>query len=442
MKEPSSAGRNLGAIVLTILILAGLIGGGVVGEVLFRHYQGAVPAKIVNGFEFVGQMFFMNLLKMVLIPLVVSSVIVGVASIGDPTRLGWVGSMTVAYYFATMLIAVLTGIALVSWINPGQNMDVAFRDAQVEQFEEGGGSAQEEVVRAKKTGLLGAIQNLVRQMIPSNPLKDAVDGQILPVIAFSLLIGIALTIVGEAGRPLLAVIESALAVVMQLVEWILWLAPLGAFMLMAWTVARIGFYSLSGPLLKYVVTVLLGLAIHAFVTLPGVLVVLGRANPLRYAWQMREALLTAFATDSSSATLPVTMDSAEEFGGCSRRASRFVLPLGATINMDGTALYEAVAVIFLFQCFGFELRATELGIVAITATLAAVGAAGIPSAGLVTMVIVVEAVNGSLGGDKTLPLSAVGIILGIDRLLDMCRTVVNVWGDAVGAKIITRFAPD
>ena len=156
--------------------------------------------------------------------------------------------------------------------------------------------------------------------------------------------------------------------------------------------------------------------------------------------------MTALGTSSSSATLPVTMESAEQFGGCSRTASRFVLPLGATVNMDGTALYEAVAVVFLFQAYGIPLGPIELGIIVTTATLAAVGAAGIPSAGLVTMVIVVEAVNHSLSGlgpdARLLPLAAVGIILGIDRILDMCRTTVNVWGDAVGAKIISRIAPD
>ena len=153
--------------------------------------------------------------------------------------------------------------------------------------------------------------------------------------------------------------------------------------------------------------------------------------------------MTAFGTDSSSATLPVTMDIAQELGGVSKRSAGFVLPLGATINMDGTALYEAVAVVFLFQCYGVELGVTELGIIAVTATLAAVGAAGIPSAGLVTMVIVVQAVNGALGpGVEKLPMAAVGILLGVDRILDMCRTMVNVWGDAVGAKLITRIAPD
>ena len=161
-------------------------------------------------------------------------------------------------------------------------------------------------------------------------------------------------------------------------------------------------------------------------------------------WQMKRALMTAVGTDSSSATLPVTIDAAEGEGGCSKRAANFVLPLGATINMDGTALYEAVAVVFLFQLFGIQLEFGQLVIVVITATLAAIGAAGIPSAGLVTMVIVISAVNMNLTGspDGPLPVAAIGIIIGVDRILDMCRTAVNVWGDAVGAKIITRIAPD
>ncbi len=218
--------------------------------------------------------------------------------------------------------------------------------------------------------------------------------------------------------------------------------PLGVFALVVWSVGRIGLGALAGPVFWYVFTVLLGLLLHAVVVIPLVMWMLTRQNPFVFMHQMRSALMTAFGTDSSSATLPVTIEAAEKFGGCSSRASRFVLPLGATINMDGTALYEGVAVVFLFQCYGIPLGPTELAIVVVTATLAAIGAAGIPSAGLVTMAIVVGAVNGSLGGDKTLPLAAIGIILGIDRILDMCRTTVNVWGDAVGAKIMTRLAPD
>ena len=428
-------------MLLTFLILVGLVAGAIVGQILFDRHEGQVPTKIVSGFEFVGQTFFMSLLKMVLVPLVATSVIVGVSSIGDSGQLGWVGVATLVYYFSTMLIAVLLGLVLVTSISPGKGIDEAFRDQQVERFENSASTTGERVKKASGTGLLGAFQNIVTQLVPKNPLGSAVKGEILPVISFSLMFGIALTMLGEAGKPLLLVVNSAFAGIMQLVEWILWLAPIGVFALMVWTVARIGLTSLGGPLLLYIVTVLSGLAIHGLIVLPVVLMIFGKANPASYAWQMREALMTAYATDSSSATLPVTMEAAEKQGGCSRRATRFVLPLGATINMDGTALYEAVAVVFLFQCFGIPLGLTELIIVAITATLAAVGAAGIPSAGLVTMVIVVEAVNNSLGGTP-LTLSAVGIILGIDRLLDMFRTVVNVWGDAVGAKIISRIAPD
>ncbi|MCA9264800.1 MAG: dicarboxylate/amino acid:cation symporter, partial [Planctomycetales bacterium] len=331
---------------------------------------------------------------------------------------------------------------LVTLIEPGAGFDESFRDARVAEFQAEESTARDRVAGAAGSGLVGAFRNIATQMIPTNPVQAAAEGQLLPLISFSILLGVAITVAGPGGRPLAQLFDSLLTVIMKLVDWILWLAPLGVFALMAASVAKIGMGALVGPLSKYVATVLTGLGIHGFVVLPLVLYLFTRRNPYRYLHQMRAALMTALGTDSSSATLPVTIESAETQGQCSRRAARFVLPLGATINMDGTALYEAVAVVFLFQSFGIPLGGTELAIIVITATLAAVGAAGIPSAGLFTMVIVVEAVNASLGGDKQLPISAVGIILGIDRLLDMCRTVVNVWGDAVGAKIISRIAPD
>jgi Na+/H+-dicarboxylate symporter len=429
-------------MLLTVLILVGLVAGAAVGEWLFQRYDGNVPGSIVDTFDFIGRTCFVNLLKMVLVPLVVSSVIVGVTSVGDPADLGWLGLWTVVYYVATMLIAVILGVVLVTTIQPGSGFETAFRDKQVEQFEATEGTAQERTQSASGTGLWGACQNIVKQMIPTNPLGSAAKGQLLPVISFCIMFGIAMTFVGEKSRALREFFEALFAATMQLVEWILWLAPIGVFALLVWTVSRIGLVTLAGPLAKFVATVLIGLSIHGLIILPLVLIVFGRANPISYFFAMKAALLTALGTDSSSATLPVTLDCAEGEGGCSRRAARFVLPLGATINMDGTALYEAVTVVFLFQCFGIELGATELAIIVLTSTLAAIGAAGIPSAGLVTMVIVLEAVNSSLGGDKMVPISAVGIIWGIDRLLDMCRTVVNVWGDAVGARILSRLAPD
>lgn len=431
--------------LLTIAIFVGLIVGAIFGEVLFRSYGGAVPAGWLEALEFIGKTFFMGLLKMVLIPLIATSVIVGVASIGDPSKLGKVGACTVGYYFATMLVAVIIGVMLVSLIKPGASVEKdfqSFRDEQVAKFKESGTTAQSRVEGASGTGLWGAAKNIFSQLVPSNPVKAAAEGKMLSVISFSLIFGIVLTVIGEKGKRVTEVFDGIFTAVMKMVEWILWLAPIGVFALLAWTVARIGVVKLTGPLIWYIVTVIVGLLIHGTIVLPAVLWLFGKSNPYRYMWQMKDALMTAFGTDSSSATLPVTIETAQREGGVSKRSAEFVLPLGATVNMDGTALYEAVAVVFLFQCFGIPLGGTELGIIVFTATLAAVGAAGIPSAGLVTMVIVVEAVNGNLGADKHLPLAAIGIILGIDRILDMCRTTVNVWGDAVGAKIITRIAPD
>lgn len=460
--------KNSHQNILTALILLGLALGLVVGEVIFRGMQSHLETaespdatqvqveeaetslvpyqRSIEALHFVGDTFFMRLLKMILVPLVVASVIVGVTSIGDPSQLGRVGGWTLLYYFSTMLIAVILGVIMVTTIAPGNDFPQEFRDAGVAQFEDAqsaGSTTEQRVSGASGTGLWGAFKNITQQLIPTNPISAAANGQLLPLIAFSLLFGISLTVIREKAAPVIAFFEAVFAAIMKLVDWILWLAPIGVFCLVAWSVARIGLSSFVGPVGKYMITVVVALAIHAFITLPIVLFIFARTNPFKFMWQMKDALATAFGTDSSSATLPVTIETAQEDGGCSKRSSEFVLPLGATINMDGTALYEGVAVIFLFQAFGIELSMTQLAIVAITATLAAVGAAGIPSAGLVTMVIVVEAVNGSLGeGVPTLPLAAVGIILGVDRILDMCRTTVNVWGDSVGAKIITPLVPD
>ncbi len=434
---------------ITLWILAGLILGVIVGQGLFTAYDGAVPQAWIQAFSVIGNTLFMGLLKMILVPLVIASVIVGVNAIGDPSKLGRIGGWTLIYYFSTMLVAVITGLLLVTAIAPGDphgtgqglglEIIAAGEQAYVAQPE----ATRVSVEQSGAAGMGGALLNLVSQLIPSNPFGSAADFQLLPLITFSIILGVALAAGGSKTRPVVDFFTALLDAIMRIVDWILRLAPLGVFALVAWTVARIGLQSLFGPLAAYVGTVLGGLLIHGLITLPLVLWLFTRINPFGFLKGMRPALLTALGTDSSSATLPVTLEAAEA-SGCSRRAARFVLPLGATINMDGTALYEAVAVVFLFQAYGIQLGHTELMLIALTATLAAVGAAGIPSAGLVTMVIVVETVNASLNGmpgAPALPLAAVGLILGIDRLLDMCRTAVNVWGDAVGARIITRLAP-
>jgi Na+/H+-dicarboxylate symporter len=261
------------------------------------------------------------------------------------------------------------------------------------------------------------------------------------MIVFAIVLGAALALSGDVARPAIRAIEGLNEALLRAVGWMLWVIPVGAMLLVASSVGRIGLAELLGPLGLYMAVVIGGLALHGLVVLPLFQLALGGGNPWKFMWAMREALATAFATSSSSATLPVTIRVCETEGGCSRKATRFCAPLGATLNMDGTALYEAVAVVFLFQLYGVHLSMGELAVVVVTATLAAVGAAGIPSAGLVTMVIVIAAVNNSLGAER-LPVGAMGIIIGVDRLLDMCRTTVNVWGDMGAARVMTRIARD
>ncbi len=436
--------------LLTVLILAGLVLGVLVGQ--FVLYD-PIPDHRIDDAHWTKQMGDLVLIRpltLMIIPLILVSVVSGVTRIGDPSKLGVVGGATVTYYLATMFAAVILGAILVTTIRPGAGLPpdtvAALKAEGVERYA-GSETVRAAAETAQSTTLGEAWLNILRQMVPSNIVEEMANTRALGVIVFAVLIGLAIAAGGERTRQAAAFFDAMFEAMMLLVRWIIWLTPIGVFMLAAWTVGKIGLGELLAPLGRYMLVVLVGLAIHGFITLPAVLYVFTRVNPYRFMWRMRRALMTAFGTDSSSATLPVTIDNAEREGECSRRASNFVLPLGATVNMDGTALYEAVAVVFLFQLYGVTLSLDELVIVVITATLAAIGAAGIPSAGLVTMVIVIAAVNGSLaatGGASApqLPIAAIGIILGVDRILDMCRTTINVWGDAVGAKIITRLAPD
>ena len=287
-----------------------------------------------------------------------------------------------------------------------------------------GSTLKEVLVGNKETGKQG--------MIPRNIFGAMAEMEILPLIIFSLLLGAALSVLGDRVRSTIDVISTLNNAVMQLVHWIMVIAPVGIFGLIA---ARIGHAGGFGGFLpellalgKYSFTVLLGLAIHGFVVLPLILKILGRRNPGTYVKGVGAALLNAFSTASSSATLPLTLQGVEEENGISKRTASFVLPLGATINMDGTALYESVAAIFIAQVYGIPLSPVMQGVIFLTATLAAIGAAGIPEAGLVTMVIVLRAVG--------LPIEGIGLLLAIDWLLDRFRTTVNVWGDSVGAGVI------
>ncbi|NNF07043.1 MAG: dicarboxylate/amino acid:cation symporter [Candidatus Eisenbacteria bacterium] len=366
--------------------------------------------------------FFLNALKMLIVPLIVSSMIVGISSMGDVRKLGRQGGTIFIYYFATTGMAVFLGIIMVNIFQPGVGVELSET------------AVVPETVAGKEQ--IGPTDILL-SLISPNIVKSAAELQILPLIVFSLCLGGILTTIGEKGQTVIRFFDGLNEALMKFVELVMYIAPIGVFGLVASKLGDAGggeaFWGELVKIGKYSLTVLVGLGVHALVVLPILLTVLARRNPFRYGLGMLPAVGTAWSTASSSATLPVTLECAEERNKVSRRSALFVLPLGATINMDGTALYEAVAAIFIAQAVGIDLSAGQQVVIFLTATLAAVGAAGIPQAGLVTMVIVLKAVN--------LPLEGIGLILAVDWFLDRFRTCVNVWGDSVGAAVLDRFFP-
>lgn len=371
-------------------------------------------------FDFLGTLF-LRALKMVIVPLIMGSIISGVAGVGSDRGLGRLFSRTFAWYITTSLLAIVTGLILVNIIQPG-NFHGEAVGARL-----GLETRTDELAQLQDKGA-GDLIGIIQRMIPANPIAAAAEGEMLPLIFFCLLFGIALTkLPEESSAPQARFWEGLFAVMMKITGWVIATAPLGIFGLMAKITASSGFAAFA-PLAKYGVTVLAALAIHGAITLPLLVRSLGGLPPLKHARNMAPALLTAFSTRSSSATLPLTMDRIENGAGVSNRVTSFVLPLGATVNMDGTALYECVAALFIAQAYGVELGIGAQVIVVLTALLASIGAAGIPAAGLVMISIVLDAVG--------LPLEGIALILAIDPVLDMCRTVINVWSDSCGAMVI------
>ncbi|MCP4229494.1 MAG: dicarboxylate/amino acid:cation symporter [bacterium] len=393
--------------IILILIMVGMLAGGICGW--------AFGPKMM-AVKFLGDLF-LNALKMMIVPLVVSSMITGVAKLGDIRRLGRTGLATLLYYSVTTGIAVAIGIILANLIQPGGGFTPAVYELP-EMVEKGSYTVIEVIVN----------------MVPSNVFKAAAETNVLPLIIVSLVFGGVLTTLGKRGETVIMFFDGLNEAILKLVYIVMIFAPIGVFALVATKLGAAGggpaFWEELFKLGKYAITVIAGLSIHAFIVLPLLLLLLARRNPFRYAYNMLTAFATSFSTASSAATLPVTMRVVELRNKVSEEASSFVLPLGATINMDGTALYEAVAAIFIAQAYGIHLGPAEQLVIFFTATLAAVGAAAIPEAGLVTMAMVLTAVG--------LPIEGIGTILAIDWFLDRCRTTVNVWGDGVGAATIDR----
>jgi len=407
------------AWVLPVLMLSGAALGIAAGTFLGARVDAPVWAPVLLAVGVVGQVF-LSVLKALVIPLVATSVTLSVGGMGTLRTFGRAAVQTLAFFVLTTAVAVGTGLILVNAIRPGIRT-VATAST---------------VPELATPSAAEAVAKVVLGMFPSNLVGAAADGNVLGLIVFAVLAGAMLANMEARARPLMAVLEVANDVLMQLVQLVVWMAPLGIFGLVAERLARAGgghVWAEVQSLGWYAFTVLAALAVHAMVTLPFVLLVVARRNPLRFATGMGQALVTAFGTASSAATMGVTISCATERNEVSARAAEFVIPLGTTVNMNGTALYEAVAVLFIAQTLGIHLDAMQQLVVLFTATLAAIGAAAIPEAGLVTMVLVLGAVG--------LPADAVGLILSIDWILDRFRTAVNVWGDSVGAAVIDRSLP-
>lgn len=402
--------------ILVALVLAVLVG------LALDRETGAVGVTFYSIFDFVGKLF-LNALKMLIVPLIISSIVVGIAGVGGTQGLGRLGGKTLTYYAMTSLLAILVGLVAVNLIQPGV---VDGDPREVFGFTGDTASLQERI--GDKGG--GDVVEVFLRMIPTNVVEAAAQGQMLGLIFFSLLYGFFLSrITEDYAEAQYNFFQGMFEIMMRITDLVMRFAPLGVFALVARTVMDTGLAAF-GPLALFVVTVVLALAVHFLVVLPLLLYFLGGVNPLRHYQAMGAALLTAFSTASSSATLPVTMECVEKNAGVSNKVTSFVLPLGATVNMDGTALYECVAAVFIAQAYGIELSMGTQFLVVLLALLTSIGVAGIPAASLVAIAIILGAVG--------LPLEGIGLILAVDRLLDMLRTAVNVFSDSCGAVIIAR----
>jgi proton glutamate symport protein len=375
---------------------------------------------------------FLNLLKLIAVPLIVASLITGVASLSDLKKLSRIGGKTVALYLASTTIALIIGLLVVNVLRPG---DTIPEETRIQLEERYSGDVEARTAVAGRARERGPLQPLV-DIVPENLFQSAGDNRnMLQVVFIALFMGIGLLMLpAEKARPLTSFFESLSMLIIKLVEMIMYVAPIGVFALLADTITSIAqddptqIFGLLSALAYYCIAVIIGLAIHSFGTYP-VMLKLFTGMPIRtFAAGIAPAQLVAFSTSSSGATLPVTMECAEKNLGVSEEVSSFVLPLGATINMDGTGLYQAVAAVFIAQAVGMELTLAMQITIVLTAVLASIGTAAVPSAGIVMLVIILEAVG--------VPSMGIALILGVDRILDMLRTVTNVTGDATVATIV------
>jgi len=416
--------KKLLSIPLYLQILIALILAVILGS-LTENDTTLLGVNVYNFYDFIGDLF-LNALKMISIPLIIASIISGISNLGSGHAIGRLGLKTIAYYITTSLLAILLGLILVNIIKPG------IVDGESVSNILGVTYDTSKILEHAKLTHVDLIYNIFLQLVPTNIFQAASNGQLLGLIFFSILFGYFILKIDSKHSELLKNFWAAVFEAMMLITmWIMKFAPIGVFGLVAKAISSAGF-SAFVPVMQFFITVLLGLVLHFFLSLSLLLWYLGKVYPLRHIKSMFPAIITAFSTASSSATLPVTIECAEQNSGVSNKTTSFVLPLGATVNMDGTALYECVAVIFIAQAYGINLSFGSQFIILIMALLTSIGVAGIPAASLVAITLILTAVG--------LPLEAVGLIMITDRILDMCRTAVNIYSDSCGAVIIARLS--
>lgn len=407
--------------ILIAIILAAVI-GNLTGTT--SHLFGITFYSL---FDFIGELF-LSALKMLIVPLITSSIIVGISGLGSSKHLGRLGGKTLFFYVASSLFAIIIGLILVNLISPGV---INGQPAGESHLNLTAGAGELASVMDKVSGRSASdIADIFLRIVPTNIISAAAQGKMLGLIFFSILFGFFMTRVSaENHKTLHNFWQGVFDTMMHITQWVMKFAPYGVFALVAKTVASTGFEAFK-PLLVFFFTVMAALLIHVFVTLFLLLRFVGGINPAKHFKIMFPVLLTAFSTASSSATLPMTLETVEHKAGVSNQTTSFVLPLGATINMDGTALYECVAALFIAQAYGLDLSFTQQFLVVVVALLTSIGVAGIPAASLVAISVILGVIG--------LPLEGIGLLLITDRVLDMFRTAVNVFSDSCVAVIIAR----
>lgn len=369
---------------------------------------GAVFGPAIDVISPLGDLF-LRLIKFIIAPLILATLVVGIASTGDPKQLGRIGIKTITYYLVTSGIAVIIGLAFAYLIAPGKGLNIAVPETTAEVAETG--------------GVVATLLNI----IPENPFAALASGNVLQIIFFAVFVGLAITLVGKPAQPVYRFFEGFAEVMYKITGIIMWFAPIGVLGLVAPVVGQYGL-SVLLPLLKVILAVAIACAVHAIFVYSLAVKKFAKISPIKFFKGMAPAAAVAFSTCSSSGTLPVTLKNTQENLGVSRKISSFVLPLGATINMDGTAIYQGIAVVFIAQFYGLELSFLQLVTVVLTTVLASIGAAGVPGAGVIMLAMVLSAAN--------MPLEGIALVAGIDRILDMFRTSVNVLGDASAAVVV------